>query len=345
MPVIIPSLQPNDKLIVLIENLKAKDIEKIIIVDDGSGEDYRDFFDRAAALGCTVLTHAVNLGKGRAMKTAFNYCLTAFKKGEIIGAVTADSDGQHSAEDIISCMNALAENPDALVLGARNFDEENVPFKSRYGNKITCFMMRSLCGINLGDTQTGLRAIPTALMSLLMKSAGERFEFETNMLIDCKQNGFRFVEVPIETIYEENHSTHFNPFRDAVKIYSIFFKFIFSSLSGAAVDLIMFAILTPFFFTFLPKLWYITAATVVARIISACVNYLNNHRVVFKSRASHASSTFKYVLVAAVQLALSAGLVTYLHSLLGGSEVVVKIVVDLVLFLVSFQIQREWVFK
>ena len=99
MPVIIPSLQPNDKLIVLIENLKAKDIEKIIIVDDGSGEDYRDFFDRAAALGCTVLTHAVNLGKGRPIKTAFNYCFTSFKKGEIFGAVTADSDGQHSAED------------------------------------------------------------------------------------------------------------------------------------------------------------------------------------------------------------------------------------------------------
>lgn len=344
IPVIIPSLQPDERLLSLIGRLQEAGIGRILLVDDGSGPQYADYFSRASAMGCTVLTHAVNLGKGRALKTAFNYCLTSYGE-DLPGAVTADSDGQHSAEDIRRCMLALAEHPHDLVLGSRDFSAANVPFKSRWGNRITCGVMKSLCGIRLSDTQTGLRAVPRELMRALLSTSGERFEFETNMLIDAKQQGFGLYEVPIETIYEEHHSTHFHALRDSVRIYAVFLKFLASSLTGAAVDLGMFALLVPAFRAVLPELWYISAATVTARIVSAACNYLLNHRAVFRSGADHKKAALRYALLAVLQLALSAGLVTAVHGWLGGSEVLVKVLVDLVLFFISFQIQREWVFK
>lgn len=348
IPVIIPAYEPDERLIALLQNLREAGIMHIVVVDDGSGSRYHSLFEQAAAIGgCNVLTHAVNLGKGRALKTAFNFCLQQYP--DLPGCVTADSDGQHTPKDILACMKKLWDNPEALILGCRNFDAKDVPARSSFGNKCTRKVLSYLIGISVSDTQTGLRAIPVPFMEVLMNVKGERFEFETNMLIETKNRSIPILEVPVETIYiEENKTSHFNPIKDSLRIYMIFGKFLFSSLSSSVLDLLLFQ-----FFCrilqgtsgFLGELPYIVGATVMARVISAIYNFLINYRVVFKSHANIAATAVKYCMLAICQMLCSAFLVNGLYDLLGGYEVAVKIPVDVFLFFLSFVIQREFVYR
>ena len=118
IPVIIPAYEPDEKLIKLLDELCAEGVAPVIVVNDGSDEaSFGHIYDAARERGAIVLDHAVNMGKGRALKTAFNYCLGSYK--DLIGVVTADSDGQHAVSDIKKCIEALSEDPKALVLGVR----------------------------------------------------------------------------------------------------------------------------------------------------------------------------------------------------------------------------------
>lgn len=345
IPLIIPSLEPDEKLPRLLDELKAAGIENIVLVDDGSGPAYAPFFEDAARRhGCVVLRHAVNLGKGRALKTAFNYCLNTWP--EAVGCVTADSDGQHTPACILRVMEALCRHPDSLVLGVRDFSGSDVPARSSFGNRVTCGVFRFLVGLTISDTQTGLRAAPTGYMRALMQSKGERFEFESNMLIDTKENEVPILEVPIETVYiEENRTSHFHPLRDSARIYAVFGKFLFSSLSSSVVDICLFTIFCAALGGVLPAALYITVPTVLARVISATYNYLLNYRLVFKSKEGHGMAAVKYFGLALVQMACSALLVNLFYHWAGGAEVLIKICVDVFLFFISFQIQREFVYK
>ncbi len=343
IPLIIPSLDPDDRLPVLLRQLKEKGIRNIVLINDGSSAAYDRYFEQAEQeFGCTVLRHAVNLGKGRALKTAFNYCLQRWPDAP--GCVTADSDGQHSPECILTCMQTLNDTPDSLILGVRDFSDDQVPFNSRWGNRITCLVFRLLCGVRISDTQTGLRGIPAAFMRRLMNVPGERFEFETNMLIETR-DAFPVKEVPIRTIYDSrtNHVTHFNPLRDSLRIYAVFGKFLMSSLGSTVVDLAIFQLLVWLLSGFGGS-WYITAATAVARICSAVFNFRCNQKLVFRSSCGTAGAAARYAALCIVQTAASAALVTLLFGLWGGSELLIKIVVDSLLFLISFQIQRIFVF-
>ena len=348
IPVIIPAYEPDEKLLKLLKQLKEAGIAHIIVVDDGSGSDYQELFLQAEAVeGCEVLHHAVNLGKGRALKTAFNACLLKFPG--LCGCVTADSDGQHTPSDILACMRKLWENPKALVLGCRNFDGADVPARSSFGNKCTRKVFRYLVGLSVSDTQTGLRAIPASFMKELMNVKGERFEYETNMLIETKNLDIPILEVPVETIYlEENKTSHFNPIKDSIRIYMIFGKFLFSSLSSSVLDLVLFGLFCKTLQAasgFLGELPYIVGATVMARIVSAVYNFLLNYKVVFKSSAGIAMTAVKYCALAVCQMLCSAFLVNELFHLIGGYEVAVKIPVDVLLFFLSFVIQREFVYR
>ena len=346
IPLMIPSLEPDEKLPRLLEQLHAAGIENIVLVDDGSGPAYAHFFEQARERwGCTVLRHAVNLGKGRALKTAFNHCLNTWPQAP--GCVTADSDGQHTPECILKVMEALCRQPDALILGCRNFDDRDVPLRSSFGNKCTRAVFKVLVGLSITDTQTGLRAIPTGFMKTLMHTSGERFEFESNMLIDTKEAQVPIVEVPIETVYiEENKTSHFNPLRDSARIYAVFGKFLFSSLSSSVVDLALFSLFCMLLAPVIGGTLYIALATVFARVISATYNYFLNYKIVFKSREHHGMAAGKYLVLALVQMGCSAGLVSLLYLITGGfSELVLKIVVDVFLFFLSFQFQREFVYK
>lgn len=150
--ILIPALNPNEKLIELVKELISNQFQNIIVVNDGSKEEYNKYFEEAKKLGAIILKHAVNLGKGRALKTGFNEYLERFHN--LIGVVTADSDGQHKVEDIKKISKKLLQNPSSLVLGYRNFDEKRVPFRSKFGNKITRKVFSFFTGINIQDTQT-----------------------------------------------------------------------------------------------------------------------------------------------------------------------------------------------
>ncbi len=223
---LIPALNPDGLLVKLIEELAPVWNRPVVIVDDGSGEKAREeIFPVIREMGCDIVTNNVNMGKGRALKNGFNYILNTYP--EALGTVTADADGQHTIEDIIACAEALVTSPEPrpLVLGCRDFNDSNVPRKSMLGNKITRNFMRVMNGVKVTDTQTGLRAIPAEFMKYLINVPGERFDFETNMLIAAKESSTPISEITIQTVYiENNRATHFNPFKDSLKVYAVLLK-------------------------------------------------------------------------------------------------------------------------
>lgn len=354
VPIVIPTFEPDERFLHILSELLSQNIGPIVIVDDGSGKDYQHFFETAKTVYHTdVLTHEVNMGKGRALKSAFLYCLQ--KWPHLAGCVTADSDGQHTPQAILRCKQGLLDNPSSLVLGARNFftdTEGKIPAKSMYGNRLTCKVLYVLHGIDISDTQTGLRGIPANFMLKLLDVKGERFEFETQMLIEAKAEGVPIIEVPIETIYDskENHSTHFNPILDSIRIYRSlgegFGRFLISSFSSALIDLGLFWVLCNLMRgNALAQGGYIIIATVCARFISAAYNYSVNYFFVFKSRQGHMKSVARYIFLAVTQMLCSAALTTWFFQLLSvRAELMIKIPVDVGLFLLSYIIQRKWVY-
>ena len=345
---LIPALDPDQHLLDFLDELMKRWQGPVVLVDDGSGEAaVNDIFPAAKAMAgdaCVVVRHACNLGKGRALKTGFNEVLNRWPGAA--GVITADADGQHRPEDIIKCADRLRKNPDALTLGCRDFHEENVPFKSRAGNRITRCFMRFLCGVNVSDTQTGLRAIPTAFMKSLMNVSGERFDFETNMLLEARTESVAIEEQTIDTVYiEQNRASHFNPFTDSIRIYSLLLKFCSSSFIGFIADIVLFTLFIRAFSVLGLGAWLITACTVAARVLSAGINFTLNRTMVFRSRQNAGTSAVKYALLCVLQMAASAALVTSAAGVFTVSTVVLKVIVDFVLFLISFQIQRSIVFK
>ncbi len=350
IPIIIPSYEPDERLLVLLEALFSTpflDSCPVILVDDGSGEKYNHFFEAAKSrFGVTVLVHEVNKGKGRALKDAFSYCLTTYPN--MVGVVTADSDGQHTPADIIKCMDALLKSPEALILGSRDFSLDNVPPKSKFGNNLTSKVFKTFFKLSISDTQTGLRAIPRSFMTKLLDVEGERFEYETYMLLESK-GVCPIIEVPIETVYDstEHHQTHFNPVLDSIRIYGVFFarfiRFAISSLSSAVLDFILFWIFCRLFKVAAP-VYYVAIATICARVLSATYNYIINRVVVFKSKESGGRSFVKYAVLAVLQMLLSSVFVTLGVNMLLLPEVLVKLVVDTTLFIISYFVQKRVVF-
>lgn len=222
--IILPSLDPDEKFIRVVDGLVEKGFEHIVIVDDGSDEAHQAPFNRAEAYPqCVVLHHDVNRGKGRALKTAFEYVRREMP--DVLGVVTVDGDGQHLAEDIIACGNLMLKQGNKVVLGCRDFDQPGVPPRSVAGNKTTSRMFYLCFGVRISDTQTGLRAIPGSLLDQFINMEGERFEYETNMLIQMKRRGIDFVEQPITTVYDpEDYSSHYHALKDSWRIFKVMFK-------------------------------------------------------------------------------------------------------------------------
>ena len=138
------------------------------------------------------------------------------------GVITIDGDGQHLTRDIIACGNRMLREKKNVILGCRNFDLPEVPARSVAGNKTTSRMFLIFYGIRLSDTQTGLRAIPSEYLERFCEIEGERFEYETNMLLKMKRWGIPFSEQEIETVYEdENEGSHYNTVKDSWRIFKI----------------------------------------------------------------------------------------------------------------------------
>ena len=342
---IVPSLRPDTKLEGVVRDLAHAGFSRVILVDDGSGPEYADVFARAAALcpGSVVLRHEINRGKGCALKTAFAWFLE-HADGDV-GVVTVDGDGQHTGEDARRCAEALEEHPGALVMGCRRFDGPDVPARSSLGNRITAACFTFLCGIRVSDTQTGLRAVGADFMRELLTVHGERYEYETNMLLESKAAGVPIVEVPIRTVYiEENRSSHFHPLRDSADIYGQIARCLSASIASTVLDIALFALLN-WLFASMDGHVRLLLATGLARAASSLCNYLANRSLVFRSRETLGRSAPRYYALCVAQAAASYGGVYLLSEILPVPAVPAKLVTDTILFFLSFQIQREWVFS
>jgi len=345
--IVIPSLNPDEKLRKTVLSLTDIGFTDIVLVNDGSAPDFDDYFP-AELPQCTLLRHPVNRGKGAAMKTAFRYIL---QRGDTRdGVVTVDGDGQHKASDVLLCAQAM-QDTGSVILGTRNFDQKDVPPRSRIGNKITSLVFRLFCGLKISDTQTGLRAIPWKYLPQMPEIDGDRYEYETNMLLRLQSCHIPYAEQQIETVYiEENKTSHFRPFRDSVRIYSLILKFISSSLISSVIDLFLFFILS----LFMPTLAGAAAdgiSTFIARAVSSAANYAINKKSVFRS-ASHTKGTLVRYYILAVGILLCSGAaisgLSYVFGLNSADyafiKTLLKFIIDSVLFFASFRIQREWVF-
>lgn len=341
--IVIPAYKPDQKCSKTINDILAAGFQRIIVVNDGSGPEYTDFFESISPIPeVTVLHHAANQGKGRALKTAFHYILN--EKLPYQAIITADADGQHLASDMLKIAQRMEKNPDDVVLGVRDFSKKDVPFRSRFGNRVTRLLFRLAIGTKLTDTQTGLRGIPVKYLHHFLTVLGERFEYEMNMLAALKPKGIPLSEVTIETVYiEENKSSHFHPLRDSFHIYKVF---IFYGLSGAAsfgLDVGLYWIFIQLLRDEAPEL-FIILATVAARILSSLFNYFVNRHKVF-GQGSRKSLLRYYILAASIMLMSAASVHLLYAEWLGRGEVILKVFVDTVLFIFGFVVQRSWVFR
>ncbi|GBG12280.1 hypothetical protein PAT3040_07152 [Paenibacillus agaridevorans] len=346
--ILIPSLEPDERLLLYVQQLREYGLNNIVILDDGSGEEFQWIFRELSEKGCILLRHMENQGKGSALKTGFHYIERHFH--EIACVVTADSDGQHAAEDVYRIAEEALLRPEALILGVRNFSEGGIPPKSLLGNRVTSVMFAMLYGKRLTDTQTGLRAFGPQLLAFMQGVNGSRFEYELQMLISCVQSGVPIHTLPIQVIYENrNAGTHFKPLRDSARVMRVlvssFVRFISSSLAGSVVDLGLAWLLLDLLKPVLGEQDYIRIllATTIARVFSILVNYLLNKHFVFRQEDSR-GSLWRYLTLCAFVILISSTGVYFFHTLFLMSEKIAKLICDAMLFLLSFQMQRRWVF-
>ena len=327
--VLIPSYEPDENLTKLIKNLNKNKITSIV-VDDGSGKDYKEIFDN---LDTKVISYEINQGKGHALKEGYKYIKDNYKEYVV---VTMDSDGQHRIEDALNLYNYILENDDTLVLGKRPRGEKT-PLRSKIGNAITRFVFHLVSGQDVYDTQTGLRAFSNKLIDYMLEVKGERFEYEMNVLLYAKNNKIPIKELEIETIYIDNNSkSHFNAFKDSFKVYKEIIKFSLSGIISFLIDYILFIV-------FKVVLNNITIANVIARAISSTINYIINKNIVFKSNKNIAKSLLEYYGLVIFILLINTLLLNLLSIII--NPILAKLIIEIVLFIISWLVQKILIFK
>lgn len=343
--VLIPTIDPDERLISVLSDLREHGFSRFVVVDDGSSNECNPLFEEIEHGGVTVLHHAVNLGKGAALKTGF----AAIRKiyPDATHVVTADDDGQHLADDVANVCRAADGHHDHVVIGMRDLHEAGVPLRSRIGNAFSSAYFKLDTGVACPDTQTGLRAIPVSLIPLALSIPGSRYDYEMNFLTAAAKRDIPMAMVPISTVYVDNNSaSHFSVVRDSALIYKQLLRFASSSLTCSAVDLGIFALLTTFLNAQTALL--VAFATIFARFCSGALNFTLNRSWSFAETGSRRgnvkSQAPRYAALFFAQMFASMTLVTAL-SFLPIPLVGVKVLVDGTLFLVSYFVQRNWVFK
>lgn len=219
--IMIPAYEPNDKLRVVVRELKEAGYPHIIIVDDGSSNRCIPLFNELAK-DCTVLRNTINRGKGYSLKKAIQYSLDHFPMMQLV--VTVDADGQHQISDINVICNCHWRQPKAVILGVRDFTLPHIPMLRRMGNQLTSYLFQRRYHYLITDTQTGLRLFPRAILKDLVRISGDGYEYELAVLIWLVQQMIPICEQKIDTIYfEDQGDSHFKMIRDSFRIYRVLF--------------------------------------------------------------------------------------------------------------------------
>ena len=333
--VVIPAYEPDETLLAVVNGLMALASDlNIIIIDDGSQtQAAKDVFARLRDAGnYRVLEHDENQGKGAALKTGFRDILD---KGPPNGTVvTADADGQHLPADILKVI-AEGARTSAAVLGVRKLAMP-IPWRSFLGNRITAGLMRLVLGIDVSDTQTGLRAFPISLLPRLIEAPGDGYEYEMRQLTDILSIS-PLKEVPIQTVYKPgNPTSHFNPFFDSMKIYWVLLR---HSIVSACIGALDFAIL----YSLVMIGVNVSVSVLVSRAISAIFYFSAMRRGVFKCASASSVMLVKFAINIAINLMLFQSLFEYVSEFLSKTAYAV-IVTYLIFYTFNFLFQKYFVF-
>lgn len=338
MYILIPAYEPDLRLVALVNDLRLRlPSARILVVDDGSGLDYAQIFERCETFGADVLTLHRNRGKGAALKVGFAHIQHADPAAHV---VTADSDGQHRPRDIARVAAELEVAPEpTLVLGERGFTGK-VPLRSRVGNALSRLVFRFSTGLRVHDTQTGLRGYSAELLDWAREVEGERFEYEMSVLMDAAAQRIRVHSVAIETVYlNANESSHFRPVVDSLRVFKRFLAFGAVSFGSFLIDFAMLLLLNAVTANLL-------LSVIGARMISGTANFTLNKLFVFRERTSRRAlrQFAAYIGLAIALVAASYGSLWMLTSL-GLGLGVAKVLSETVLYLASYVVQQQVIFR
>lgn len=339
--ILIPTLNPDGKILTLVKELQDHDMKRIFIVDDGSSPEREIIISKLKDLGCTILYHYENKGKWEALKMGIKYIS---KEKNIKGIITADGDGQHLTKDIKAVAEKMLQT-DEVVLWTRKFDTKNMPLASKIWNIFSEYYYKAITGKKLSDTQTGLRGIPEKYFTFAMKVPGNRYEYEMRFLEEMHHHHLEYTTVDITTVYEDDRVSHFRVFQDSYLIYKHFFRNIIASLSSAILDVGIFMLLV----TGASLQDKILLTTIIARIISGIYNFVLNKFWTFEKKDSKNTSieSRRYFILYIIQMFVSGILTSILNTLFISSTswlLILKIFIDFVLFIINFVVQKNWVF-
>ncbi len=270
--VIIPAYNPDVRLEVLVEKLHEYGFG-ILVVNDGSREEYRSVFNRISEKA-TIVNIEKNGGKGGALKCGMRELLKFFPDCKRF--ITADADGQHKPEDIVRVRDELRQGSE-FVLTVRNF-RGDIPARSRFGNDLSRVIYTVLTGHYFRDNQSGLRGFKTEHTEWLTRVGGEKYDYEMNMLYVADKQAIPITTIMIEALYiDGNSSSHFDPIRDTLRIYKRLFKSAWVSFAVLGmVEQLVFVAGLVFGYSFL----HITMPIIAA--ISAGISFALNKFIAFR---------------------------------------------------------------
>lgn len=337
--IIISLYRESRRTIKLCNELNELGANNIIIVNDGCKLS-DSYINDLTSFGCHIINHQSNKGKGASIKSGIKFAMDELYN--IKGFITVDADGQHKAEDVMKISRAMELRPDSLILGSRDFKKSKVPFNLRFGNKLSSAYFSVITGTKCKDSQTGLRGIPSSLYELAMDTKGDRFDFEMNFLTRCADRKIPFYNINIVADYSDNDNSNFRLIKDTYLIYRTPLKFATASIGCTAVDLILFTVFT----YLLPStlMWNVVFATLLSRIVSGGINFLINRKMIFKNDAKAKNQALRFVILFFIIMCLSTILVSAL-SFIPVPVTVTKAIVDLLLWIANYTVQRKWVFK
>ena len=346
--ILIPAYNPPEDLLAYLYKLRQHGFADFILVDDGSSPARKAVFEQVEQMGCVVIKNPDKQGKGNALKAGFAYYLE-HDRGKFDGIITLSANVRFPVESVEHVAEGLQKEQKngtyGLVLGSRNFSDAGLPRASRFGSKISRFISNVLLGIHLKDCMTGLRGIPDTQVELCLGIPGSGYEYETSMVLQFENIGYREVEARTlpapsgaERVYRRGRDT----FYIVLTMMKRFLMFTAVSFSVSIFDIFLFWVFTEHVFTEMP--FRIIWSTILARIISATVNYIVNRRVVFQTNEDRRKSATQFLVLSIAQCLTSALLVYLLEKISSGNAVGLKVLVDVMLFFVNYKVQQKFIF-
>lgn len=220
--VAIPAYNAAKTVSGVIRRIPKRSYSEVLVVDDGSRD---DTYAVAKKIATAAIRHGKNRGYGAAQKTLFHEALR--RKCDVV--VLLHADGQHDPSEISSLTRPILDGKADVVIGSRilgNPLKGGMPLHRFLGNRALTFLENAVFGVHISDYHTGYRAYSRkALKKINFSKNSDRFDFDSEILVQCIINGFRIAEVPVSTHYRSEKSA-LNPFSYGMNVMSVLLEYI-----------------------------------------------------------------------------------------------------------------------